>query len=98
MRHVKETELQESGSESDDNIPVASLIKYKTATSLTIEQMQDLKEGPRGEKAVGMTVAKLFDGVDSEAKLIVSDRSDKDFIIKLLTLMGMRKTCLRRLS
>ncbi len=69
VRHVKETELQESSSDSDDNIPVASLIKQKTATSLTIEQMQDLKEGPKGEKAVGVTITKLFDGVEFRGKV-----------------------------
>ena len=40
---AKETEQQDSSGESDDNVPVATLLQYKTATSLTTEQMQDIK-------------------------------------------------------
>ena len=43
---------------------MASLIKAKEDTSLTLENIQDLKEGPKGEGVVGKTVAKLFDGVE----------------------------------
>jgi hypothetical protein len=44
---------------------VASLIEPQTVTiSLSLQQMQDFKEGPEGERAVGKTVAKMFDGVE----------------------------------
>jgi hypothetical protein len=43
---------------------VASLLNFKKVTKLTNDQIKDMKDGPRGEKAVGVTVAKLFDGVE----------------------------------
>ncbi len=62
--YIPETEVQESGDDSEDNLPVASLIKEKEDTSLSLEKIQDLKEDPKGEGAVGKIVAKLFDGVE----------------------------------
>ncbi len=63
--YIPETEAQDSSNDSEDNIPVVSLIKTKEGTSLSLEQIQDYKEGPTGEKrAVGKTVAKMFDGVE----------------------------------
>jgi hypothetical protein len=62
--YIPETEVQESGNDSEDNLPVANLSKEKEDTSLTLENIQDLKEGPKGEGAVGKIVAKLFDGVE----------------------------------
>jgi hypothetical protein len=65
VTHVDETEKQATSSDSEDDIPVARLLRpKKTVCSLTLQQIQDCKEGPQGEKAVGVTVAKLFDGVE----------------------------------
>ena len=51
--YIPETEVQESSVHQD-----------KEDTSLTIEKIQDLREGPKGEGAVGKIVAKVFDGVE----------------------------------
>jgi hypothetical protein len=72
--YIPETEApsitgQESEDDSDDHLPLASILNFKKATSLTNEQLKDMKEGPTGEKAVGVTVAKLFDGVEFLGKI-----------------------------
>ena len=61
---IPETEVQEESDDSEDNIPVASLLKAKEGTGLTRELIQDMKDGPKGQRAVGKTVAKIFDGVE----------------------------------
>lgn len=63
---VPETQLPEGSDDSDDNIPIAtSLQKPKIVTcSLTFQQIKDCREGPQGESAVGVTVAKMFEGVE----------------------------------
>ena len=61
---IHETELQDKSSDSEDNIPVARLLKAKEGASLSTEQMEDWKEGPKGLRAVGKTVAKMFDAVE----------------------------------
>jgi hypothetical protein len=61
---ILETEVQEKSSDSEDNIPVASLLKAKEGASLSIDQMEDFKEGPKDLRAVGKTVAKMFDAVE----------------------------------
>ncbi len=50
---IPETEVQESSVNQD-----------KEDTSLTLSKIQDLREGPKGEGAVGKIVAKVFDGVE----------------------------------
>ncbi len=57
---MPETEQQGATSESDDDVPVAMLLKPKKAGSLTLQQIQECKNGPEGDKAVGKTVAKIF--------------------------------------
>jgi hypothetical protein len=61
---VPETENQDGSSGSEDDISVVRLLGSKTVTKLTSQQIQDCTEGPKGEKAIGVTVAKLFDGVE----------------------------------
>ncbi len=61
---VKETELQDTTSDSDDNVPVASLLRPKNPSSLTLQQIEECKIGPLGEAAVGKTIAKMFEGVE----------------------------------
>jgi hypothetical protein len=60
---VPETEQQIASNDSDDDVPLAMLLRPKTAGSLTLEQIQECKEGPLGDKTIGKTVAKTFDGV-----------------------------------
>ena len=60
---VPETEQQDASSESDDDVPVAQLLRPRNTSNLTKEQIDECKEGPVGDKAVGKTVAKMFDGV-----------------------------------
>ena len=60
---VPETELQEETIDKIDNMTVENLeIPTKTG-SLTLEQIQDCKDGPEGQKAIGKTVAKMFEEV-----------------------------------
>jgi hypothetical protein len=61
---VAETEAQDEGSDSDDNVPVATLIRKEKDTTLSLQQIQDCQEGPKGDKAIGVTVAKIFEGVE----------------------------------
>ena len=49
---------------SEDEIPVATVLRPEKGTNLTQQQIQDCKEGPMGQRAVGVTVAKTFDGVE----------------------------------
>ncbi len=60
---MPETEQQDASSESDDDVPVAQLLRPRNTSNLTKEQIDECKEGPDGDKAVGKTVAKMFDGV-----------------------------------
>ncbi len=60
---MPETEQQGATSESDDDVPVAMLLKPSKAGSLTLQQIQECKDGPEGEREVGKTVAKIFDEV-----------------------------------
>lgn len=59
---LKVPELQDSSGLIDDRL-------NQTATSLTIAQMKDFKEGPLGQNAVGVTVCKEFDGVQFQGKV-----------------------------
>ncbi len=61
---VKETEEQDSEADSEDNVPIATVLTKKKESSLTREQIEDCKFGPKDERALGVTVAKLFDGVE----------------------------------
>lgn len=61
---VPETEEQVESSDSDDNVPVATLLRQEKGTTLSLQQIQDCQEGPKGEKAIGVTVAKTFEGVE----------------------------------
>jgi hypothetical protein len=67
--YIPETEVQDNGEGIKDNLPVASLNKDNEETSLTLEKIQDLKEGPKEEGAVGKIVAKVFDGVEYRGKV-----------------------------
>jgi hypothetical protein len=64
LSSMPETEQQGNSSDSDDNVPVSTLLRQDKAQTLTLQQIQDCKEGPQGEKAIGVTVAKTFDGVE----------------------------------
>ncbi len=62
--HIEETEVQDKSSDSEDEIPLATLVRHEKGKSLTLQQIQDCKEGPLEERAVGVTIAKTFDGVE----------------------------------
>jgi hypothetical protein len=61
IRHVAETELQDES--SDDDIPVATLLRQENSVTLTEQQIKDCQEGPLGKRAIGVSIAKVFDGV-----------------------------------
>ncbi len=60
---VPETEIQEVPIEKIDNVTVPNLLIPSQTGSMAVEQIQDCKDGPQGQKAIGKTVAKLFDEV-----------------------------------
>jgi hypothetical protein len=64
VKFVPETEQNDGSGDSDDNVPVARLLRPKNKGSLTFQQIKDCKDGPQGDKAIGVTVAKTFDGVE----------------------------------
>jgi hypothetical protein len=64
VRVVPETEAQERSSDSEDNVPVVSLLRPKSSSTLSLLQIEECKVGPVGELAVGKPVAKMFDGVE----------------------------------
>ena len=61
---VKESEAQKSDDDSDDDVPIARVVLQSKQNSLTRQQIADCKDGPLGEKAMGVTVAKQFNGVE----------------------------------
>jgi hypothetical protein len=63
---IAETEQQDisDSGDSDDNVPVSTLLRQDKAQTLSSQQLQDCLEGPKGEKAIGVTVAKTFDSVE----------------------------------
>ncbi len=64
VMHVEETEVQDKSSGSEDEIPLATLLGHEKGKNLTLQQIQDCKDGPIGDKAVGVTIAKTFEGVE----------------------------------
>ncbi len=70
VTHVNETELQDNSSESEDDIPVSTLLRKEKIATLTEQQTKDCLEGPQGERAIGVSVcvAKLFGGLSSRAQ------------------------------
>ena len=58
---ILETELQDDS--SDDDIPVATILRQENLVTLTEQQIKDCQEGPQGKRAIGVTIAKMFDGV-----------------------------------
>ncbi len=67
--YITESETKVNSSDSDDDVPLASLLKDKTVTSPYLEELQDYKQGPEGQRAVGKTVAKMFDGCEFTGKV-----------------------------
>ncbi len=61
---MDETEAQDNSSDSEDEIPLATLVRRVEGKSLTLQEIEDCKNGPIGQKAVGVTIAKTFDGVE----------------------------------
>jgi hypothetical protein len=64
VKFVPETEQNDGSGDSEDNVPVARLLRPKNKGSLTFQQIKDCQNGPQADKAIGVTVAKTFDGVE----------------------------------
>ncbi len=45
-------------------MPVARLLKPMNKGSLTFQQIKDCQDGPQGDKAIGVSIKKTFDGVE----------------------------------
>ncbi len=41
-----------------------TLVRRVEGKSLTLQEIQDCKDGPLGQRAIGVTIAKTFDGVE----------------------------------
>jgi hypothetical protein len=67
--YVQETQANEDSDDSADNLPIASQLKPQTVTSKRLEELQDFREGPVGKRAIGKTVAKIFDRVEFRGKV-----------------------------
>jgi hypothetical protein len=67
---VEETQLEDSSGNSEDERPIVNTLSIKEkGISLTRQQIQDGKEGPLGERAIGVTIMKTFDGVQFTGKI-----------------------------
>ncbi len=64
VKFVPETEQNDGSGDSDDDVPVARLLRPKNKGSLTFQQIKDCQDGPQGDKAIGVTIGKTFDGVE----------------------------------
>ncbi len=66
IMHVDETEQQNKSSESEDDIPVSTLLRQEKGISLTVQvqQIQDCRDGLQGHRAIGVSVANFFGGVE----------------------------------
>ncbi len=42
--------------DSDENVSIASALRTKRQSSLTLEQIEDCKVGPKDDKAIGVPV------------------------------------------
>ncbi len=63
VMRVKETQLPDKSSDSEDDRPIVVTLRKEKGQSFSAQQIQDFKEGPLGERAIGITIAKTFDGV-----------------------------------
>jgi hypothetical protein len=62
---IPETEeKQDSSDDSEDNVPVVTLLQEQSVTSTRLRELQDYKEGPIGKRAIGKTVAKMFESIE----------------------------------
>jgi hypothetical protein len=66
---IPETEEKEGSSDSADNEPIASQLKPQTVKSKRLQELQDFREGPVGKRAIGKTIAKIFDSVEFRGKV-----------------------------
>ncbi len=61
--------MPDKSNDSEDDRPIVITLRQEKGQSLNAQQIQDCKEGPLGEKAVGVTIAKTFDGVQFRATI-----------------------------
>jgi hypothetical protein len=56
--------MQESSVDSPDNRPVARSLRNRLKMSLSLQQITDCQEGRKGDRAIGVTIAKTFGGYE----------------------------------
>ena len=61
---VPETELDESLVGNSEERPVVRSLRNRQKIELSSQQITDCQEGPKGERAIGVTVAKSFGGYE----------------------------------
>jgi hypothetical protein len=60
VRYVQETEMQESSVDGPNGRPVARSLRTRQKISLSLQQITDCQEGPKGDRAIGVTIGKTF--------------------------------------
>jgi hypothetical protein len=64
VQFVGETEMQESSVDSPENRPVVRSLRNRQKINLSLQQITDCPEGPKGDRAIGVTIAKTFGGYE----------------------------------
>jgi hypothetical protein len=74
---VPETELEQSLVGSTEERPVVRSLRNRQKIELSLQQITDCQEGPKGERAIGVTIAKSFGGYEYRG-IVDKIRGDTD--------------------
>ncbi len=64
VNFVGETEMQDSSVDIPDNRPVVRSLRNRQKITMSLQQITDCQEGPKGDRAIGVTIAKTFGGYE----------------------------------
>jgi hypothetical protein len=64
VNFVGETEIQESSVDIQDNTSVVRSLRNRQKITMSLQQITDCQEGPKGDRAIGVTIAKTFGGYE----------------------------------
>jgi hypothetical protein len=64
VNFVGETEKQDSSVDIPDNRPVVRSLRNRQKITMSLQQITDCQEGPKGDRAIGVTIAKTFGGYE----------------------------------
>jgi hypothetical protein len=60
VNYVQGTEIVESSVQSSDERPVVTSLRNRQKITLSLQQITDCQEGPKGDRAIGVSIAKSF--------------------------------------